>query len=65
MIRINRDDRSSSTGSRSETHSSETALDEYDRFDQVISNNGSLDQLKESLCTFITGCCLNLSQEPN
>lgn len=36
-----------------DTHESETALDDYEHFDEIIYNNGTLEELKEKVERFI------------
>jgi|8_EtaG_2_1085327.scaffolds.fasta_scaffold09693_3 hypothetical protein len=43
LIRVNRET------SNDDSHSSETELDDYNRFHRVIENNGSLDDLREKV----------------
>lgn len=49
-IRLNRD--AGTTGSKAE-HQSETALDEWTEWNYVVQNDGSLDELKQSVTTII------------
>lgn len=36
-------------------HSSETALDKYDKFDYIITNDGTIDELKRKITKIIEG----------
>lgn len=52
IVRINRPDMKSKLTAEQQVHESETAMDNYD-FDHVITNSGSLNDLRELTINFV------------
>lgn len=57
LIRINRPSAGSET---SKKHESETALDDYGKWDFIINNDGSLEQLEDKVKNILPNICLIL-----
>ncbi len=52
-LKLERNNFESDLNSKQLTHSTETALDNYQNYDYIIKNNGTLDELKEKVINVI------------
>jgi hypothetical protein len=55
LVRINRnEDKSDNSSARDKNHPSEIALDNYEKFDYIINNNGTLEELENKIKQIVT-----------